>query len=238
VLFAASDITERKKLEDDLMRLTGRLVHVQDEERRRIARELHDETAQNLFGISMNLAKLRQHSEGLDRQQIQIVEDSKTLTDLSMRGVRTLSYLLHPPLLDQAGLVAAVQWYVEGFVKRSDIPVELFVDDIGRLDSELETALFRIVQEGLTNIHRHSGGSNASIRLQSNDGHVVLVIRDDGHGIASTSTRSPDGIDTLGVGIPGMRQRLLQLGGTLDVVSSDEGTIVTAMVPAQHAPDR
>lgn len=231
VLVAASDITERKTLENDLMRLTGRVIHVQDEERRRIARELHDETAQNLFGISMNLAKLRQRSSTWYPEQIPILEDCITLVADSIQGIRTLSYLLHPPLLDEAGLVSAMQWYVEGFVKRSDIQVELFVQDIGRLDSEVETALFRIVQEGLTNIHKHSGGAKASIRLESNNGQVILEIRDDGHGMAtSTSSAFAEGMD-LGVGIPGMRQRIRQLGGTLEVVSSDKGTIVTATVP-------
>lgn len=230
VLTAASDITERKKLEDDLMRLTGRLFHVQDEERRRIARELHDETAQNLFGISLNLAKLREGSATWTAEQIQFFEDCKTLLDVSIRGIRTLSYLLHPPFLDEAGLVSAVQWYVEGFVKRSDIQVELFIEDIGRLDSELETALFRVVQEALTNIHRHSGGARASIRLENRDGEVVLKIRDDGHGMASSSEPA-EGIDALGVGIPGMRQRMRQLGGTLEVASSSTGTMVTVTVP-------
>ena len=227
VLLTANDITERKKLEDDLMRLTGRLFHVQDEERRRIARELHDETAQNLFGISLNLAKLR-HSPNWTSEQGQVLEDCKALVEVSLRGIRTLSYLLHPPLLDDAGLVSAVQWYVEGFVKRSEIQVELFIEDIGRLDSELETALFRIVQEALTNIHRHSGGARAGIRLERKDGQVVLEIRDDGHGIEAESVA---GIDALGVGIGGMRQRMRQLGGMLEVTSSSEGTIVTVAVP-------
>lgn len=232
VLVAASDITERKKLENDLMRLTGRLFHLQDEERRRIARELHDETAQNLFGISVNLARLRRPGATWLPDQKQILDDCVALVDLSIRGIRTLSYLLHPPLLDEAGLVSAVQWYVEGFVKRSEIQVELFVQEIGRLDSEVETALFRIVQEGLTNINKHSGGARASIRLESNDGQVILEIRDDGRGMAtSTSSELPEGIDDMGVGIPGMRQRMRQLGGTLEVVSSDRGTMVTATVP-------
>ena len=236
VLVAASDITERKTLENELMRLTGRVIHVQDEERRRIARELHDETAQNLFGISMNLAKLRQRNAAWHSEQVQILEDCIALVAGSIQGIRTLSYLLHPPLLDEAGLVSAVQWYVEGFVKRSDIQVELFVQDIGRLDSEVETALFRIVQEGLTNIHKHSGGARASIRLEGNHGQVVLEIRDDGRGMGtSTSSEFAEGID-LGVGIPGMRQRIRQLGGTLEVVSSDRGTIVTATVPMTVEP--
>lgn len=134
VLFAASDIPERKKLEDDL-RLTGRLFRLQDEERGRIARELHDDTAQHLVGLCMNLAKLREHGSTWDSEQDQILADSQTLADLSIRGIRTLSYLLHPPLLDHGGLAAAVNWYAKGFIRRSGIRVELSIENIGRFGS-------------------------------------------------------------------------------------------------------
>ena len=234
VLIAASDITERKKLEDDLVTLTARLFRLQDEERRRIARELHDETGQELFALSMNLAKL--HNSASDGERVQLMEDCEQLAEQSIRGIRTLSYLLHPPLLDHVGLVAAVQWYVGGFSKRSGIQVELLVDEIGRLDPERETALFRVVQEGLTNIHRHSGGANASIRLEHSDHHVTLEIKDDGQGMpAGAVSESPAKIDELGVGIPGMRERLRQLGGRLEVASSATGTIVTATVPTMES---
>ncbi|HEY3037410.1 MAG TPA: PAS domain S-box protein [Pyrinomonadaceae bacterium] len=235
LLVASSDITDRKKLEDDLMRLTSRLFNLQDEERRRIARELHDDTAQNLFAISINLAKLHQRGSNWGPEELRIIEECETLGNHAMREIRTLSYLLHPPLLDQAGLVSALQWYVEGFIKRSDIYVDLFLQDIGRLDSELETALFRIVQEGLTNIHRHSGSVTGSIRLESKGDRIILQIKDEGHGVTSSiPVESVKGIYELGVGIPGMQQRLRQLGGELDVVSNHKGTIVTAAVPVRR----
>jgi signal transduction histidine kinase len=232
ILVASSDITERKKLEEDLLRLTRRLFTVQDEERRRIARELHDVTAQNLFAITINLTRL-QHLSALGEKESHLLEESLALGDQALQEIRTLSYLLHPPLLDQAGLVSALQWYVEGFTKRSGIFVDLIaLEDIGRLPSEVETALFRIVQEGLTNIHRHSGSDTASIRLEKRDGNAVLQIKDQGRGIRSNGTpASAEEISELGVGIPGMRQRLRQLGGRLEVESGEHGTSITASVP-------
>jgi PAS domain S-box-containing protein len=232
MLVASIDITERKKLEEDLLRLTRRLFTLQDEERRRIARELHDVTAQNLFAISINLAKL-QHLSTLGAREKYMLEESLALGEQALREIRTLSYLLHPPLLDQAGLVSALQWYVEGFSKRSGICVDLIaLEEIGRLPSEIETTLFRIVQEGLTNIHRHSGSDTASITLEKKDENVVLQIKDQGRGIRSEeSFASAEEIAKLGVGIPGMRQRLRQLGGQLEVESSEQGTTITASVP-------
>jgi PAS domain S-box-containing protein len=232
ILVASSDITERKKLEEDLLLLTRRLFTLQDEERRRIARELHDVTAQNLFAISINLTKL-QHLSALGAKESHILEESLALGEQSLQEIRTLSYLLHPPLLDQAGLVSALQWYVDGFTKRSGIYVDLVAhEDIGRLPSEVEMALFRIVQEALTNIHRHSGSDTASIRLEKRDGNAVLQIKDQGRGIRSKETStSAEEISELGVGIPGMRQRLRQLGGQLAVESSEHGTSIIASVP-------
>ena len=233
ILVVSSDITERKKLEDDLLRLTERLFNIQDEERRRIARELHDETAQNLFAISINLAKLLQLKSTWDTEEKRILEESQALGEQALQEIRTLSYLLHPPLLDQAGLVAALQWYIEGFSKRSGIYVDLIAfAEIGRLASEVETALFRIVQESLTNIRRHSGSSTASIRLERREGEIVLQIKDQGQGMPSKEDlESAEEITELGVGIPGMRQRLRQLGGRLEVGSSEQGTTITARVP-------
>jgi PAS domain S-box-containing protein len=232
ILVASTDITERKKLEEDLLRLTRRLFTLQDEERRRIARELHDVTAQNLFAISINLTKL-QHLSTLGAREKHILEESLALGEEALREIRTLSYLLHPPLLDQAGLVSALRWYVEGFSRRSGIYVDLIaLEEIGRLPSEVETALFRIVQEGLTNIHRHSGSDTASIALAKKDGNAVLQIKDQGRGIRSKeNSGSTEELPQLGVGIPGMRQRLRQLGGRLEVESSEQGTTITASVP-------
>jgi PAS domain S-box-containing protein len=229
ILVASSDITDRIRSERELTQLTVRLFNLQDEERRRIARELHDGTAQNLFVISLNLAKLSQPSL-LDQAQIdELVSESQALVNQSLQEIRTLSYLLHPPLLDQAGLVAALQWYAEGFSKRSGVYVEVFAQAIGRLPSEIEMALFRVVQEALTNIRRHSGSEVAQIRLERQIGNVILEISDQGRGLEPSDSSSES--ISMGVGISGMRQRLRQLGGTLEISSNDRGTLIAAMVP-------
>jgi PAS domain S-box-containing protein len=234
------DITERKRAEEELLQLTVRLFNLQDEERRRIARELHDETAQNLFAITFNLARLQQHDAAQDAEIQRVVADTMALGEESLREIRTLSYLLHPPLLDQAGLVSALRWYVEGFIKRSDIYVDLIsLQPIGRLPSEVETALFRIVQESLTNIRRHSGGTTASVRLEKKNGEIVLQVKDDGRGMPLPESLDPaDDVQGLGVGILGMRQRMRQLGGRLEVASGGEGTTVTAVLPFKEGDDR
>lgn len=227
----------RSPVERELVQLTSRLFDIQDQERRRIARELHDGTAQNLFAISVNLQRLYQLSSGNDEIQ-RLIAECQSLDEQSLKEIRTLSYLLHPPLLDQAGLVSALQWYVEGFTRRSGIFVEVFAEPIGRLQPEIEMALFRVVQEALSNVRRHSASEKASIRLTRREGEVVLQIKDQGKGFAVTEY-SPDtnGAVSLGVGIPGMKQRLRQLGGTLEVTSSHTGTTVWAVVPVAKEVD-
>lgn len=233
VMTITEDVTDRIRSERELVQLTVRLFDIQDQERRRIARELHDVTAQNLFAISINLQKLFQLAAGNEEIQRLIVE-CQSLDEQSLKEIRTLSYLLHPPLLDQAGLVSALQWYVEGFTKRSGIYVEVFAEPIGRLQSEVEMALFRIVQEALSNVRRHSESESASIRLARRDGEVVLQIKDQGKGLALDHCSSDtNGAVALGVGIPGMKQRLRQLGGTLDITSNNGGTTVSAVVPVE-----
>ena len=215
------------------MSLTARLFNSQEEERRRIARELHDVTAQNLFAISINIGQLRRQSFARSSEPGRLLEECEWLCEQSLQEIRTLSYLLHPPLLGEAGLMSALQWYVEGFTKRTGIFVDLIVlENIGRLPSEVEIALFRIVQEGLTNIRRHSGSETASIRLEQRAGAVFLEIRDRGCGMLTGEGREGgEGNRGLGVGIPGMRQRLHQLGGRLEIESNNEGTTVRAVVP-------
>ena len=237
VMTITEDVTDRLRAERELVQLTVRLFDIQDQERRRIARELHDGTAQNLFAISINLQKLFQLSAGNEEIQRLLVE-CQSLDEQSLKEIRTLSYLLHPPLLDQAGLVSALQWYVEGFTKRSGIYVEVFAEPIGRLQSEIEMALFRVVQEALSNVRRHSASEAASIRLARRDCEVVLQIKDQGKGLA-LADYSPDtnGALSLGVGIPGMKQRLRQLGGTLDITSNNGGTTVSAVVPIAKGVD-
>jgi PAS domain S-box-containing protein len=238
ILVASSDITERKTLEQELMNLTAQLFRLQDEERRKIARELHDGTAQNLFAISVNLAKVGQLDNTQKEEMQQLIAECVSLGDESLQEIRTLSYLLHPPLLEQVGLVGALQWYVEGFSKRSGIYVDVIAEPMERLSSEIELALFRIVQEALTNVRRHSGSGTASIRLEKLSGEVSLAIRDQGHGLpGKNESDGDDEFIEMGVGIPGMRQRLLQLGGRLEITSDDHGATIRAVVPlANGAP--
>ena len=165
----------------------------------------------------------------------QLIEECESLGNKTLQEIRTLSYLLHPPLLDEAGLVSALQWYVQGFTKRSGIYVDVFAEPIGRLPADFELALFRIVQEALTNVRRHSGSETASIRLARRSGEIFLEIRDKGRGLAASKhTNEPNESEELiemGVGIPGMQQRLRQLGGRLEIDSNNEGTTITAVVP-------
>jgi PAS domain S-box-containing protein len=227
------DITGRKRAEEELHRLSAHLLDLQDEERRRIARQLHDVTAQNLFAISINLASLRESNLLPPRKLTVTLAECQSLCEQSLQEIRTLSYLLHPPMLDQAGLVSALQWYIDGFAKRSGIDVGLVVtQEIGRLPREMETDLFRVVQEGLANIHRHSGSSTATVRLEKKATQLTLQIIDQGHGMPERAvTAVLNRVESLGVGLAGMRQRLRQLGGWLKIDSDHQGTTVTATVP-------
>jgi signal transduction histidine kinase len=245
---AQSDLEERvqqrtAELNDanhSLGELSARLLHLQDEERRRIARELHDSVGQTLAALSMNLAAVGADIERLAKSATVIADSTALVNDMSS-DIRTISYLLHPPLLDEAGLSSALTWYVRGFSERSKIEIDLRIpQDFGRLSRDLETAIFRMVQECLTNIHRHSESSVARILIAHNDGHVRVEVEDKGKGISpqqrSEIVSSPTA--TPGVGIRGMRERLRQLGGTLDIRSDGEGkgTIVTARLPAIEPP--
>jgi len=231
VMTISQDVTDRVRAQEELVELTGRLFRIQDEERRRIARELHDGTAQNLFGITMNLAKLGQLT--MEKPEAQkLIDECETLGNESLQEIRTLSYLLHPPLLDQVGLVGALKWYVEGFSKRSGIYVDVTAQPMERLPAETEMALFRVVQESLSNVSRHSGSGTASVRLERLNGEVSLTIEDRGCGLRDRKALdAPAELVQMGVGIPGMRQRLVQLGGRLELNSNNSGTTVTAVVP-------
>jgi PAS domain S-box-containing protein len=229
------DITERKRAEDALRRLSRRLLRLQDEERRRIARELHDTIAQQLAAVAMYLSVIRRSAAALDAQGRQALEESLALVEECSRETRTFSYLLHPPLLDEAGLLSALRWYADGFGRRSGIQVNLEVPTPpGRLPREVETTLFRIVQESLTNVHRHSASARATILVARVDGEIRLEIRDEGHGIRPGALeRGESGVASLGVGIAGMRERVKQLGGRLEIESSWQGTTVRAVLRLQ-----
>lgn len=233
IVVASIDITERKQAEQQLVELTGRLLRAQDDERRHIARELHDGTAQNIGLIMLNLAQVQNNGSKLDSKMADRLNESLTLGEQALREIRTLSYVLHPPLLDQAGLVTALKWYVKGFIERSGVKV-VFTEtgsDGHRLPPEVEYAFFRVVQECLTNIRRHSNSETAEINLKRTPDDVVLSVRDHGKGSKIETSPNDDNIESIGVGIPGMRHRLKQLGGELLVETNGNGTTVTATVP-------
>jgi signal transduction histidine kinase len=219
-----------------LRRLSGELMQLQDEERRRMARLLHETVAQSLAALKMDLAVVKRYThwkdaEGREARQREAIQEASALADDCIREVRTLSYLLHPPLLDEAGLCTALQWYATGFGRRSGIEISLDLPaQLGRLPRNIETAVFRIVQECLTNIHRHAGSPDARIRLNTTDSSVLIEVSDHGHGMPY---EMPD--DEFGVGIMGMRERVKQFGGHMEIQSGSTGTTVTATLPYGEA---
>jgi len=217
--------------------LTGRLLHLQDEERRRIARELHDSVGQSLAALSMNLKSFGATIERVVKEAGKISDSNSLVNDISTE-IRTISHLLHPPLLDEAGLASALRWYIEGFTERSNIRVELELPGhFDRLSRDLETAIFRLVQECLTNVHRHSESAVARIRLIRSEDEIRLEVVDEGKGIPMEKQAELLSGGTPGVGIRGMRERLRQLGGTLEITcnGTGQGTKVTAKLPATGA---
>jgi two-component system NarL family sensor kinase len=223
---------ELELAQEALRTLSGRLLQAQDEERRRIARELHDSAGQLVAALNMNLVPLQAEAGKLGKQFSAAVEESLDLVEQLSKELRTISHLLHPPMLDEAGLEFALQWFVEGFAQRSKIEVDFeLAPELGRLSRELETTIFRIVQEALTNIHRHSHSRTASVRLTSGAEQVSVQIQDHGRGMPTGAARAKPG-----VGIQGMRERVRRLGGRLDIRSSSEqGTTVTAILPLTNA---
>ena len=215
-----------------LQNLSQRLLKVQDEERRRVARDLHDSTGQTLTALKMSVAALE---EKLKHNQCtsDVLSEIAALADQALQEIRTTSYLLHPPLLDEAGFHSAAQWYVDGFGKRSGIKVRLdLAAKHERLPITIETALFRVLQESLTNVHRHSGALEVSIQFHHQAETVMLEIRDCGRGIPTALlNRLRDASSETGVGLAGMRERLNELNGKLEIESDAHGTSVRAVVP-------
>jgi signal transduction histidine kinase len=204
-----------------LRELSGRLQQMRDEERRNIARELHDSVGQLVAALSMNIEMLQTQASKLDPAVARAVSDSNQLVQQISREVRTISYLLHPPLLDVAGLASAIRWYADGFSERSKIKVELEIPEaFRRLSGEMEIAIFRMVQECLTNIHRHSGSGTARIVIRQEERRIVVRVEDTGKGIPLEKQLEITSSGRTGIGFRGMRERLRQLGGDLDIRST------------------
>ena len=201
-----SEVNDRKRAEMSLRELTGRLLRTQDEERRHMARELHDHAGQTLVALGMNLSALRMAAESQSPKIVALAAESHQLSDDLSKEIRTLSYLLHPPLLDEVGLSSALGWYLDGFSERSKIPVELQLpEDLGRLPKELELVIFRVIQESLTNIHRHSSSPSAKICLVRSEGFIEFEISDRGKGIAPGKQQEMKTAKA-GVGVRGMER--------------------------------
>jgi signal transduction histidine kinase len=221
---------------DTVRDLSGRLLQMQDEERRHIARALHDSLGQIAAAIGMNLSVLNHEVQRLSPKGIAAVTDSSVLLQQLSREIRTISHLLHPPLLDEVGLSSALQWFVDGFAQRSGIKTKLeFPGDMGRLSAEMETCIFRMVQECLTNVHRHSGSPTATVRISRVDDQVRVEIRDAGRGISSEKRTALTSTGEVGVGIRGMQERLRQFSGSLALNSDGDGTVVMARLPVSRA---
>jgi PAS domain S-box-containing protein len=233
LLAVSQDITARKHADAALRRLSGQLLQLHDEERRSISRDLHDVTGQDLVALSTLLDQARTTIPTTNRRLRRMFSQSQALADRCIREVRTLSYVLHPPMLDEAGLEDAIRHYAEGFAERTGIHVELDISTaFGRVSPEIELAVFRVVQESLCNIHRHSGGFNAAIRLHRKRQMIFLEVSDDGRGIPKNGGNGA-GIFQLksGVGVPSMRERVNQVAGQMDMESSSRGTTVRVTVP-------
>ncbi|HEX3106319.1 MAG TPA: sensor histidine kinase [Terriglobales bacterium] len=231
---------ERKQAEEQLRQLSVRLMTLQDEERRHIARDLHDTTGQTLAAMKMTTALIQRTAAG--PEMLRLLDDLNALTDEAVQEIRTTSYLLHPPLLDEAGIASAVQWFVEGFSKRSGIRVRCEIEEnLHRPPRNHELVLFRVLQESLTNIHRHSSASATTVQLNATADHFILQIDDNGTGIPEESIkRFREAGRGTGVGLVGMRERVKELGGQLDIQSSSSGTTISVALPAsmpktQHA---
>src|ERR1700683_5371031 len=221
------EIKKREDAETSLRTLSRQLMLIRDEERRRVAHELHESAAQVLATVGVNLGVLGEANRTENTRNSKLIAESGSLVDSLLGEVRQLSHLLHPPTLDEMGVPSAIQWYAERFAKRSNIGVTLEVaSDFGRLSREKESTLFRVVQEALANVQEHSGSATATVRISKISDHVCVQVSDSGKGMSEDCLNGCSG-----VGINGMRERLRQLGGVLSVHSTGRGTLVTADMP-------
>ena len=230
-----AQVAERKLAEESLVELTARLLQLRDEEQRRVARELHDSVGQLLVAMSMNHRRILEEKH-LSLPAARAISENTALLAQVSREVRTISHLLHPPLLDEVGGAPGVREFLEGFAQRSTMKVRFEIaQDFGRLPRDLETALFRIVQEGLTNVHRHSGSGTVTIRIVRTSDEVSVEIADAGRGIAKEKIFEIEAGRASGVGLRGMRERVRQLGGSFEIHSTNKGTVVVTRLPLDQS---
>jgi signal transduction histidine kinase len=217
-------------LNRELRGLSSRLISTQDEERRRLARELHDGLGQELAAVKMIMDGVLQQKQTPEMKE-RAAADVNALIDRAIQQVRSMSHLLHPPLLDEVGLHSALQWYLEGFSKRSGIETSMSLQpaEFPRLAAEVETAVFRIVQEALTNVFRHSGAAKASLNIEKNESEIVVLVRDNGKGISDDIAEFRPG--SIGIGMAGMRQRVKEFGGDLKIRNIRPGTALDVVIP-------
>ncbi len=226
---------ELHRKSQQLEMLNARMTMLQDEERRHMARELHDSVGQLLAALSMNSGIVQAESHKLSPRAARCVAENAAMVEEINRQIRTISHLLHPPLLDEAGLASALRWYIDGFSERSKIEAKLHIpSNFERLPKEMELSIFRMVQECLTNIHRHAASPTAAIRITQENGHLTVEIEDAGKGFPLEKQLALESSAQTGVGLRGMRERLRRLGGTLDIQSEGHGTRVTATLPVAH----
>lgn len=223
---------------EGLRELSARLLQIQDEERRRVARDLHDGVGQLLAAISMNVSMIAREKEHLTPEGQQRADENLSMIEEAIAEIRTTSHLLHPPLLDEVGLKCALRGYVDGFVDRSRVSVSLELPKVlERLPIEEELCLFRVAQECLTNIHRHSGSATAAIRIEPGAGRIAMEVTDQGRGISRELQEKLLTGQGSGVGLRGMRERIRRLGGSLEIESSERGTSVRAVLPVPEQRD-
>jgi len=221
-----TDLTGQKQQAE----LTANIQRMQDDERRRIARDLHDSVGQLLAALSMNIARVTDESHKLSPDVAKLVTENASLVNQISNEIRTTSHLLHPPLLDEVGLPAALRWYADGFAQRSNIQTTLDIpEQFQRLSPEMEIAIFRVVQECLTNVHRHASSSTCSIKIVRDADRLRIEVKDSGRGIPKSKQLTL--VSSGGVGLRGMQERIRQLGGTLEIKSSPNGTVIAATLP-------
>jgi signal transduction histidine kinase len=229
------DVTDRQRAEDSHRRLSAQLLRAQDDERRRIALELHDSTAQNLAALAMNLARMNLETGSLDPQTREVLSESIQLANRCMQEIRDFSYLLYPPTLDEYGLASALQWFAEGFARRSGIRVDLDLPEgLRRLPKDAETALFRVVQECLTNVQRHSGSPLVRIRMVQEPEALFLEVADEGRGLPPPAQEIGQAASRVGLGLMGMKERMRHLGGHFEIKSDSVGATIRVSLPLRE----